>query len=183
MAVLAYLLTFATYDTHLPGSEKGWVDAQHCIPGSPVLPPEPGRERYWRSRLNEAPWFLDHDGREIMLQVILKVCEHRRWIAHAVHIRTTHIHAVIGGDVKPERMLTDFKAYATRAFRSRFSGGPRKRYWTNHGSTRYLWKQESLNAAIDYVLRGQGVTMACYPREAEEGFVRGSLTLPGSDSR
>jgi len=88
----------------------------------------------------------------------------------------------VGGEVKPERMLTDFKAYATRAFRT--GGFARRRYWANHGSTRYLWNQTSVSAAIDYVLDGQGVKMECYPtsEEAEECFASGSLTLPGSDS-
>jgi hypothetical protein len=39
----------------------------------------------------------------------------------------------------------------------------RRRYWTDHGSTRYLWNEESCKAAIKYVLNGQGAKMACYP--------------------
>jgi hypothetical protein len=64
------------------------------------------------------PWVLDQQARLLTFQAILTVCTHRSWIAYAVHIRTNHVHAVIGGEGKPERMLSDFKAYATRAFRS-----------------------------------------------------------------
>jgi hypothetical protein len=117
VSVLAYLLTFSTYGTHLPGSEKGWVDWQHRIPGSPLRTGNPQRETYWRSRLNESPWVLDADAPELVLRSTLSVCEHRNWIAHAIHVRSTHVHAVIGGDVKPERMLSDLKAYATRTVR------------------------------------------------------------------
>lgn len=84
-------------------------------------------------------------------------------MAHAIHVRTNHVHAVIGANVRPERMLVDFKSYASRAFRSVAHALPRRRYWTDHGSTRHLWNEASLKAAFAYVLDGQGVRMACYP--------------------
>lgn len=159
---LAYLLTFSTYGTHLPGSEKGWIDAQHCVPGSPMLAPNPRRQAYWRVHLNESPWMLHPEAQHLTLKALRSVCAHRQWIAHAIHIRTTHVHAVVAGETAPERMLSDFKAYATRALRRDLPGIQRHRYWAHHGSTRYLWKQVSLRAAIDYVLNGQGERMACY---------------------
>jgi len=163
MPARAYLLTFSTYGTHLPGAEKGWVDAQHCIPGSPLLGSNPRREAYWREHLHEKPWMLDLEARGITLETLRSVCTHRDWIAHAIHIRTNHVHAVVGGETAPERMLSDFKAYATRAFRRAFPDRQRRRYWAHHGSTRYLWNEVSLKAAIDYVPNGQGERMACYP--------------------
>jgi hypothetical protein len=81
--------------------------------------------------------------------------------------RSTHVPAVIGGEGKPERMLSDFKAYATRSLRCATIAPGRRRYWTDHGSTRYLWNETSLNAAIDYVLNGQGTRMACYPERSD----------------
>lgn len=175
MPPLAYLLTFSTYGTHLPGSEKGWVDAQHCIPGSPMRSHHPTRESYWRSRLNESPWILDHEERLIVLRTILEVCSHREWTPYGVQVRSTHVHGVITGNVKPERMLSDFKAYATRALRSAAAVPERRRYWADHGSTRYLWNETSLKAAIDYVLLGQGVRMAYYPDQPEEENDRRTL--------
>jgi hypothetical protein len=62
-------------------------------------------------------------------------------------------------------MLSDFKAYATRALRREFPDIQRRRYWAQHGSTRYLWNDVSVRAAIDYVLNGQGEAMACYSGE------------------
>jgi hypothetical protein len=83
--------------------------------------------------------------------------------AHAIHGRTTHVHAVISAETAPERILSDCKAYATRAFRRAFPITPRRRYWADHGSTRYLWNEVSLRAAVEYVLHAQGERMACYP--------------------
>src|SRR5581483_251390 len=117
--------------------------------------------------LNETPWTLDPEARRIALNTIRSVCRHREWLAHAIHIRTNHVHAVIGGQAKPERMLSDCKAYSTRAFRRAHPGIQRRRYWADHGSTRYLWNEVSLKAAIDYVLHAQGEQMACYPDPSE----------------
>ncbi len=165
MSALAYLLTFSSYGTHLPGSEKGWVSVQRQIHGSPLLPSNPGRKAYWQAHLKEIPWVLDVEARRITLNTLLSVCRYREWIAHALHIRTTHVHAVVSGEVAPERMLSDFKAYATRALRRGLPAPRRCRYWTHHGSTRYLWNTASLNAAVEYVLNGQGAKMACYPEQ------------------
>lgn len=158
---LAYFLTFSTYGTHLPGSDKGWVDARHCAPGTPLLPSNPGRVSYWQQRLNESPWTMDANARSMVLNAICSVCMHRQWTPHAVHVRTTHVHSVVTGGVAPERMLREFKAYSTRALRSG-AADARCRYWTRHGSTRYLWCQASLTAAVDYVLNAQGDRLACY---------------------
>jgi REP element-mobilizing transposase RayT len=143
--------------------ELGWVDAQHCIPGSPRLAFNPSRQAYWQAHLNEPLWTLDPEARHITLMALRSVCAYRQWVAHAIHIRTTHVHAVIGGETAVERMLSDCKAYATRSYRRAFPTIQRRRYWTAHGSTRYLWNEVSVRAATDYVLNGQGDRMACYP--------------------
>lgn len=167
MPPLSYLLTFSTYGTHLPGAGKGWVDEQHCIPGSPMRASNPRRLVWWRAQLNEAPWTLSVEARHITRDAIHSVCMYRRWIVHAIHVRTNHVHAIIAGEIAPERILSDCKAYATRELRRAFPGIQRRRYWANHGSTRYLWNEASLQAAIEYVLRGQGEPMACYPNALE----------------
>ena len=161
MRPLAYLLTFTTYGTHLPGSQKGWIDSRYHTHGSPLRTGTPAVETYWRRCLKEQPWVLCSDAQAVVLQAILSVCKHREWSAQAIHVRSTHVHAVVCGKTKPERMVSDFKAYATRALRS-FGVAPRSRYWTHHGSTRYLWNEASLRAAIEYVLNGQGAMMTYY---------------------
>lgn len=130
--------------------------------GSPLLAADSKRETYWRLRLNESVYVLFEKDRDVVLQAVLGACSYRGWHPHAIHIRTTHVHAVISGSAKPERMLSDFKAYATRALRSEVKQCPRRRYWADHGSTRYLWNEESVRAAIDYVMNAQGRTMAFY---------------------
>jgi REP element-mobilizing transposase RayT len=128
-----------------------------------MLASDPAREAHWRVILKETPFVLDSQARVLTLNAILAVCAHRQWIAHAVHVRTNHVHAVITAEARPERILSDFKAYCTRTLRSKILDLERRRYWTEHGSTRYLWNQVSVRAAVAYVLDGQGARMARYP--------------------
>jgi len=172
VGALAYLLTFSTYGTHLPGSEKGWVDEKHRAFGGPVMAGNPLREAYWRMHLKEPPWILDEETQPTTLEAILTVCNNRGWFVHGIHVRTTHVHAVVSGGAPPEKMLSDFKAYATRALRSTNPGNQRRHYWTHHGSTRYIWDEVSLRAGIDYVLNQQGTLMAHHPDQIR------SPTLP-----
>ena len=93
---------------------------------------------------------------------MLETCAFRAWHVYAIHVRTNHIHAVLGGDAKPERMLTDLKAYASRKLNELGLDPPETKRWARHGSTRYLWDERSLAAAIRYVIDDQGEPMAMY---------------------
>jgi REP element-mobilizing transposase RayT len=95
-----------------------------------------------------------------VLQAILEVCEFRGWLAHAAHVRSNHIHIVVSGREKPEKMMRDFKIYATRAIKKDGDKILAEKYWTLDGSTKYIWTKENLCAAIEYVKNGQGKIMA-----------------------
>ncbi len=128
-----------------------------------MRPANPRREFFWRAHLNGSPWVLDEEDQNLILQTILGVCLHCGWTAYAAHVRTNHVHAVVSGEAKPERMVADFKGYASRAFRALPNQSVRQRFWTKHGSTRYLWNETGCKAAVEYVLNGQGQRMVCYP--------------------
>ena len=72
---LAYFITFSSYGTHLPGSEKGWVDAKHSIPGSPVLGGDVQIASFWKARLKEPRLVLEQDQRRIVLDGLWNSCE------------------------------------------------------------------------------------------------------------
>ncbi len=157
MAALAYLITFTCYGTHLPGSEKGSVDRRQNRACSPSLEPNKARERYKASLLKERPLELEECHRQTVLRTIQDVCDFRGWTLLAAHIRSTHVHAVVNADARPEKVMLDMKAYATRALRQQVPC--RERFWTQHGSTRYLYNEKSLAAAIEYVVNEQGPPM------------------------
>ena len=65
----------------------------------------------------------------------------------------------MSADAEPEKVMNDFKAYASRRL-NRIE--LRVQRWARHGSTRYLWDHEQVSAAIRYVIGGQGEVMAVF---------------------
>jgi REP element-mobilizing transposase RayT len=159
---LAYLITFATYGTWLHGRDPGSVDKQHNQPGTPFLPPDPARELAMRSNLREPPYLLDAARRAIVLDTIREVAQHRHWRLLACHVRTNHVHILVTADCRPEKVMSDFKAYASRRLKERLGEAADCKRWTQHGSTRYLWTEEHVAAEVEYVVKGQGEAMAVF---------------------
>ncbi|MHC4573272.1 MAG: transposase [Planctomycetota bacterium] len=157
---LAYLITFSTYGTWLHGDNRGSIDKDHNSYCSPFIATNPGLTSKERSILKNPSVTLNKAQREAVLTTILHVCDLRAWFAHAVHVRAKHVHLVVAGSEKPERMMATLKAYATRAIKGRPDGHAPKKFWTRHGSTKYLWTEASLAAAIRYVKYEQGDMMA-----------------------
>jgi hypothetical protein len=56
--------------------------------------------------------------------------------------------------------MSDLKAWASRRLREEFGESADRDRWTQHGSTRWLDTEDSLAAAITYVLEEQGEMMA-----------------------
>jgi len=52
--------------------------------------------------------------------------------------------------------MNSFKSYATRKLREANLLDPRIKPWARHGSNPYLWTEEEVARAIDYVINGQG---------------------------
>ena len=116
--------------------------------------------------MNEPPYEFDPCRRHLVLKAIQEVCSHRGWTLHALHVRAFHVHAVVTGEATPERMLNDFKSYASRQLNAAGVDAPDVKRWTRHGSTRYVWKEAHLAAVIEYVLEKQGEPMERYPESS-----------------
>jgi REP element-mobilizing transposase RayT len=91
---------------------------------------------------------MDAQRRRIVLEAICNVCAFRGWNLHAVYVRARHVHVVVTGAQTPERMMNDFKAYASRALNKAGLDNPERKRWTRHGSTRYINNESYLAAAI-----------------------------------
>jgi REP element-mobilizing transposase RayT len=153
----AFLITFRTYGTWLHGDERGSIDRYHNVFRSPRLPENPIIFRQHQAKLKTEPFLLNAEARSVVKDSIKGVCEYRDWALFALHIRTNHGHLVVAyAGTSPDNILRDIKAYSTRALRKaglwRHDHSP----WTDGGSKRYLWTQESIGNACDYVVNGQG---------------------------
>jgi REP element-mobilizing transposase RayT len=159
---LAYFLTFTTYGTWLHGRQPGSVDRQHNQPGAPLLPPDINREAACRGQMRQEEYVLDAERRVVVLQTILEVIRHRGWRVWGVHVRSNHVHVVVSAAAKPEKVMSDFKAWASRRLRERFAEDVDRDRWTQHGSTKYLWNEPALEETTVYVIDGQGEPMAYF---------------------
>jgi|SRR5580765_5385474 len=154
---LGYLITFRCYGTWLHGDDRGSIDRFHHRYKSPYLPRSVRRAKLSQRLLKSEPGRLAAAQRKIVEEAIRRVCTYRRWHLHAINVRTNHVHTVVStGTVKPERGLNAFKAYATRLMRERGCWKHSHSPWADRGSKRYLWNEQSLALAIDYVINGQG---------------------------
>lgn len=147
---LAYLITFRTYGTWLPGDVRGTVDDTHNEIDTPMLPPIPGRQREASRRMVAPPMNLDSAQRECVNQAIHGVCEYRGWKLWELSARSNHVHVVVSANSLPEPMMNSWKSWATRRLKE--AGLLNSEHvWARHESTRYLWDQASLDGAIRYV--------------------------------
>ncbi len=167
---LAYFITFTAYGVWLHGREIGSVDKQHNEPGTPFLPPDPIQEAQMRANMRETAYILDTHRRQIILKTIQEVAMHRKWHLLACHIRTTHVHVVVTADTNPEKVMSDFKAYASRRLKEQLGEAADCKRWTQHGSTRYLWNEESVAAAVAYTLHGQGEPLDVFDGRSGPSF-------------
>jgi len=110
----------------------------------------------------QAPYLLDAARRQVVLGSLQQVCSYRGWTLLAAHVRTNHIHAVVTASAKPEPVMNAMKAYSSRALNEFSLDDADRRRWARHGSTRYRWTARASMAAIHYVVREQGESMAVF---------------------
>ncbi len=146
MAPLAYFITFTTYGTWVHGRAPGSVDRDHNIPGTPLLPPDDRLERAMCAALRQEAYVLDEVRRPVVLRTIHEVAAHRTWQLWAAHVRSNHVQVVMTAPCKPEKVMADLKAWCSRRLREAFQESSDRDRWTQHGSTRYLYDEESVNA-------------------------------------
>ena len=152
---LAYLITFRCYGTWLHGDERG--SYRRSAERRPVrVPPRPRLVTAETEQLKHLPVQLNNSQRKIVEDAIREVCLHRRYTLYAVNARTNHVHSVVTAPCKPEHVMDSFKAYATRRLRESGLFSRDIKPWARHGSTPYLWTEEEVERAIDYVINGQG---------------------------
>jgi REP element-mobilizing transposase RayT len=167
MSALAYFITFSTYGTWLHGDDRGSVDRNNNVAGEVLLPADIKLRHTREALMTEPEYRMEVTERETVLATICQHASFRGWSLLAVHVRTNHVHVVVVGDAKPERMMTEFKAYASRALNRTKARGARRKHWTRHGSTRWLNTEDSVRRAIEYTVDEQGEPMAVYHAKVE----------------
>ena len=125
----------------------------------------PGLAAAERRNMSHPPYVLNEEERSAVLNAMKEVCLHRGWQIRAAHVRTNHVHIVVEAEARPERVMNDFKSYASRRLNDATPGGQIQKRWARHGSTRWLWTDRDVQEAIHYVLEEQGEPMAIFALE------------------
>jgi REP element-mobilizing transposase RayT len=146
----------------LHGNEAGSVDKAHNLPGGRLVGPDPNRLSKAKQLMDQPAYSMDQTRREAVLAAFVQRCTDSNWNLLAAHIRMNHVHLVVEADVPPEKIMNDLKSYASRCLNKLGLDEPTRKRWARHGSTRWLWNQQSVTAAIRYVVEGQGDPMAVY---------------------
>ena len=155
---IGYLITFRAYGTWIHGDERGSIDRYNNVYLAPKYP----KIDHWRDissvRLKYPPVKLSAAQRRSVERAIRETCEKRRWHLYAVNVRTNHAHSVVSSlhGKKPSVALNAFKANATRMMRIDGCWTLDHTPWADKGSERWLWTENHLSNAIEYVVNGQG---------------------------
>ena len=83
---------------------------------------------------------------------------------------TCHVHAIVEAEAPPERIMNEFKSYASRELnRLTTTGGSERKRWARHGSTRWLWKDEDVKRArFSMLSTNKGSPWPCSSRTRSE---------------
>jgi REP element-mobilizing transposase RayT len=154
---LAYLITVRSYGTWLHGDERGSMDRrEYNRYGDPKIAASALRVSRDRNLMRAEPFAFNATIRQNIEAAVREVCENRLYLLYAINVRTNHAHLVVSASTKPEFMMNSFKSYATRTLRSENLIGESIKVWARHGSTKYLWTEQHIATAIEYVVNGQG---------------------------
>jgi len=159
---MTYLITFSCYGCHLHGDERGSVDPQHNVYRTRIIETDQKRFAKESADLSQPPYHLAAPQRDVVLKAIVQACTHHDWWLFAAHVRSTHVHVVVESERDPEFVMNALKARASRLLNESGLEPHGRKRWARHGSTRCLWNDESVNAAVMYVLDEQGERMAVY---------------------
>ena len=146
---LAYHLTWTTYGTWLHGDDRGWVvRTEYGIkPGDKEL------HSHRRSELSDEVVLLDTDQKFLVDATIREVVAYRGWELHALNVRGNHCHMVVTAPIHPDIVMEQFKAWTSRRLSEQL--GRKRKWWTRHGSTKWINDEVYFENAIRYVNEGQ----------------------------
>ena len=110
----AFLITWRTYGTWLPGDERGWVDERRNGRGEPTHGADYRLENAAKGQMKAARVILTDAQRQAVDDAVRAACTEKGWVLHAVNVRTNHVHVVVNTNSPPERTQVALKAAAER---------------------------------------------------------------------
>ncbi len=158
---LAYFITIRAYGTWLHGDERLSVTRKNNQYGAPKIKRNVRFEKQMMNELKYLPVHFDTVKRDIIKTAFENTCQHLRWRIYALHVRTNHVHVVLQADQHANDVMRILKTNATILLRKKSDIEKDRKVWSRHGSTKYLWTDQSIYFACEYTISEQGNKMAC----------------------
>jgi REP element-mobilizing transposase RayT len=163
----AWLLTWTTYGTWLPGDKRGSVTRvrqirgprqMHNAPGTPYDGPLPELKAAAQTALKGSPIYLTRTQAERITAQFRETATHRGWRLLAAAVMRSHVHLVVVAKegVTSAELLRSFKSYASRALNTEWARPAGGRWWTTSASRRSLPDERAVAAAVQYVREQPG---------------------------
>jgi len=165
----AWLLTWTTYGSWLPGDERGFVsraprqDGAHDIRSDPKTPydaDQPDLEEAAKSRMSGPGVTLDSDHARVAAEAMIETAHTHHINLIAFSIMADHVHLLCQARQDGSELLNLFKGVCSRRLSQYFSLGSSPRWWTKSGSKQYIKMGIDLSGAIEYVAN-QKRTLLC----------------------
>ena len=148
---LAYFITVHTYGTWLPGDARGWVDHHRACKGDGAPASSGALNVSAEALMQHPPLTLSADMRRIVESAIRATCGEAGWTLLALSVRTNHLHALVVSDAVAGQVLSRLKGVASRSLRRSGLVPSNQPVWSKQGSTRYLWRAESVTRVEYYI--------------------------------
>ena len=161
-----WFLTWTTYGTFLPGDKRGatgllhdefGVIIQHNQPGQDHIPHSVPLANWSKLQMKGDAVRLTMEQARVLLTQFHCTASFRRWRLLGVAIMNNHLHVGVNvhSDPDPETILRDFKSYGSRALNLQWGKPPSASRWTESGSKRKLDSDNSVIAAVRYIIQQQ----------------------------
>ena len=157
---LGYFITMRAYGTWLHGDKRLSVNRKNNQYDTPKIKRNGYFEKQMIDELKYPPIYFDQAKREIIKTAIENTCQRSHWHIYALHVRTNHLHIVLQADQQVDDVMRILKTNATILLRKKGEIEQDRKVWSRHGSTKYLWTDQSIYYTCEYTITEQGHQMA-----------------------
>ena len=157
---LAYFITVRAHGTWLHGDKRLSHSRRNNQYGTPKIKRNSHLEQQMRNELKYPPMYFDAEKQELIKTAFENTCQYLQWRMYALQVRTNHAHIVLRVDQHVNDAMRILKTNATILLRKKSNIERDRKIWSRHGSTKYLWTDQSIYYACEYTVAEQGKKMA-----------------------
>ena len=122
-------------------------------PGDPIIGADEQWERMERKLLKFEPRIFTTDQMVAVESFIPSICNRGEWKLHVCAAGPDHVHNVLTANADGDAVRKWLKRWLGQALAETIPLQPGETFWAECGSVKYVWTDDYLRLAIDYVHR------------------------------